>query len=445
MPFATTRCIAPLLLSFAALAQTHWLPAPTGPGPRSDTAAVFDPIRGRFLWQGGWDGTNNLTDTWAFDGTGWTQLAPSPGPISSHRLAFLPSQGVALAFGGWDGVGMLSGTWSFDGSSWTVRQPAHVPPARFSHAMVADRARSVVVLFGGACGSACALDDTWEYDGVDWLQRQPAARPTGRYSAGMAYDDARQHVLLFGGRTRVTRVNDTWTWNGSTWTALGSGGPAPRSTPVMDYDPARERVVLFGGFAGAYVADTWEHDGTAWLQRTPATPPPARGFAAMAWDGNLERMLLVGGETGGGVTQVVHSYGAVQPASCVPFGSGCSAFALQTVTRPWLGDTLRVAAAPLGPGVAVFAMGFSDTQWNGQPLPIDLTGFGMTGCQLAVAAETIALVAVAGGSARVELPVPALGNLLGVTFFVQAVAADPAIVPAGVGASAPARAVIGAR
>jgi hypothetical protein len=60
--------------------------------------------------------------------------------------------------------------------------------------------------------------------------------------------------------------------------------------------------VLFGGFAGStnYLADTWAYDGTTWSLQSPATSPPARSGASMAYDAATGQMVLIGGLTNGG-------------------------------------------------------------------------------------------------------------------------------------------------
>lgn len=435
------------LLAPSLAAQTAWTAVPSGPGPRGDTAAVFDPVRRQFLLHGGWNGTVNLNETWVLDATGWSQQAPFPGLVSSHRLAFLPAQAVVVAFGGWNGTTMSNGTFGWNGSLWTARSPANSPSPRYSHMMCTDTARGVIVLFGGYCGTGCALDDTWEYDGVDWTLRNPTVRPSGRFSAGMAFDGARNHTLLFGGRALAGRVNDTWTWNGSNWSLRGSGGPSPRSTPVMEYDPLRERIVLFGGFVGTYSAETWEHDGSVWQQRTAANPPAGRGFAAMAFDGNRGAMVLVGGETNAGLTGVVHAYGPVNPAAVQDLGLGCGGITLSGNGLPWLGDTFRLVAnglAPATPG-ALFGLGLSSSVWGASTLPIDLSAWGMPGCQLGVAWDSSRFEPAVSGRAEHGITIPNAAALLGVVFFAQVLGADQAVVPAGVGTSTVVRSQVGSR
>ncbi len=435
------------LFTTCLAAQTAWTALPSGPGPRGDTAAVFDPVRGQFLVHGGWNGTVNLDETWALDGSGWSQLAPFPGLVSSHRLAFLPAASVVIAFGGWNGTNLLNGTFGWDGSVWTARSPAHAPSPRYSHMMCTDTARGVIVLFGGYCGTGCAFDDTWEYDGVDWTLRSPAVRPSSRFSAGMAFDGARNHTLLFGGRTLASRVNDTWTWNGSNWSARGNGGPSPRSTPVMEYDPQRERIVLFGGFVGTYSAETWEHDGSLWQQRMAANPPPGCGFASMAFDGNRGAMVLVGGESSGGLIGVVHAYGPIHAASVQDLGLGCGSIHLAGNGLPWLGDTFRLVAQglPAGAPGALFGLGLSSSVWGASPLPIDLSVWGMPGCQLGVAWDGSQFEPAVSGRAEHGIVIPNTAAMLGVTFFAQVLGADQTVLPAGVGMSTVVRSQVGAR
>ena len=84
----------------------------------------------------------------------------------------------------------------------------------------------------------------------------------------------------------------------------GGAGAAPLSRPQvrwnspLAYDSSRGRVVMFGGTdssASRNLADTWEWDGTNWIQRAPATSPTARAGHAMAYDSIRGRVVLFGG------------------------------------------------------------------------------------------------------------------------------------------------------
>src|SRR5437588_13043860 len=64
--------------------------------------------------------------------------------------------------------------------------------------------------------------------------------------------------------------------------------PPARQGMGMAYDAAREQVVLFGWgldcCSGNFFNDTWVWDGTTWTQRFPATSPPARTNIILAYD-----------------------------------------------------------------------------------------------------------------------------------------------------------------
>jgi len=83
-------------------------------------------------------------------------------------------------------------------------------------------------------------------------------------------------VVLFGGYDQGsgTTFNDTWTFNGSTWTQVGPpSSPSARTSPAMG--TMGDLVVLFGGAdaAGQYLRDTWTFNGSDWTQVTVASHP----------------------------------------------------------------------------------------------------------------------------------------------------------------------------
>jgi len=64
----------------------------------------------------------------------------------------------------------------------------------------------------------------------------------------------------------------------------------------MAYDPLRGRTVLFGGDSlGWLQTDTWEWDGTVWIQRQPAHRPSPRLGMQMHYVPDLRACLLFGG------------------------------------------------------------------------------------------------------------------------------------------------------
>lgn len=133
-----------------------------------------------------------------------------------------------------------------------------------------------------------------------WRDVTPASGgPRDRSGHAMAFDAARGVTVLFGGRRRTALLGDTWTFDGTTWRQVAATGPAPRELHAMAFDAATQRVVLFGGSDGSSArnAETWEWDGVAWQQRTPATVPPGRWQHAMAHVPALGGVLIHGGNT----------------------------------------------------------------------------------------------------------------------------------------------------
>jgi len=169
------------------------------------------------------------------------------------------------------------------------------PSARCCMGMAYDAATQSTVLFGGVG----PLGDTWIWRG-GWLRASPAASPSARSGAGMAYDGTAGNIVLFGGvDSNGTYLNDTWTWDGTTWTQqFPPVSPPARVFNItnMAYDAATQNVVLFGGSSSGILGDTWTWNGVArtWTQQNPTVSPSAR-LAPMAYDAATQSVVLFGG------------------------------------------------------------------------------------------------------------------------------------------------------
>jgi cysteine-rich repeat protein len=132
----------------------------------------------------------------------------------------------------------------------------------------------------------------------------PRLTPPARSAPHLAYDPIRQRVVLFGG-DNGSPLSDTWEWDGSGWLQLKPAvSPPARSAGAMVYDAARRRIVLFGGFGGGggVRRDTWEWDGVRWVDRTPSNTtlsPSGRARVAAAFDAGLGEVVLYGGVSSG--------------------------------------------------------------------------------------------------------------------------------------------------
>lgn len=171
-------------------------------------------------------------------------------------------------------------TWEWSGQQWDIVHVPHPPPGRMRHAMTYDEIRSQVVLFGGGIpssdfdGSGLFLDgdqQTWVYDGDSWTPVADAG-PSPRWRHAMAYDANRGVTVLFGGEDTADDERrfhgDTWEWDGEHWGLVTSDGPSPRSGHAMTYDRRRRGVLLLGGDDGVAYPST-----QLWIYRVDPSLP----------------------------------------------------------------------------------------------------------------------------------------------------------------------------
>jgi len=104
-----------------------------------------------------------------------------------------------------------------------------------------------------------------------WTQRAPSLSPAPRSGAAAAYSSMNREVLLVGGYdANLVRLDETWAWNGITWSKrLVPNRPEARVLASLSADVAGG-VVLFGGSGfrpktvSNFLNDTWSWDGTSW-------------------------------------------------------------------------------------------------------------------------------------------------------------------------------------
>ena len=139
--------------------------------------------------------------------------------------------------------------------------------------------------------------------------------PESRSYACMVYDSFNQRAILFGGGnyglTGGLHYNDVWTFDASLekWISINASGtyPPPRVMAGAVYNSSGNEMIIFGGWyvGGAHYNDVWSLDLTAgaesWTQlSTTGTPPSARSSATPIIDPINNRMVIFGGEAGGG-------------------------------------------------------------------------------------------------------------------------------------------------
>jgi hypothetical protein len=168
------------------------------------------------------------------------------------------------------------------------------PSDRARFGMCFDSIRNVMVLHGGTNGVDTS-NETWEYDGTSWSMVSTAGPPRRQFS--MAFDAGRGVVVLFGGNDGPgAYFRDTWEWDGTTWVqSCSSCAPSQRHGHSMVYDAARGGVLLFGGYAPGMLNDTWKWNGSSWTPVATTSPPSPRSWTAAAFDPVRDRFVFFGG------------------------------------------------------------------------------------------------------------------------------------------------------
>lgn len=119
------------------------------------------------------------------------------------------------------------------------------------------------------------------------------------------------------------------------------------------------------------------------------------------------------------------------------YGTGCTGSAgvptllAATGSRPIPGGTLTVNLGNLPLAAAFMLMGFSNTAHPPFALPLNLTPFGLTNCNLLTEVFASQFLAGTGTTANWALAVPTNPLFMGAVFFNQAVALDPPANAAG--------------
>ena len=228
--------------------------------------------------------------------------AQSPSGRCCFSMVYDGTTHSSLFFGGAIPGELYGDTWIWR-VGWHHLSPATSPSPRFGAAMAYDATAGNVVLFGGSTVNNSAgtyFNDTWTWDGVTWTQQFPLVSPPARQCStpGMVYDGVTGTVLLFGGGNSTGNLDDTWIWDGKakTWTQLHPIHN-PSTTGLMAYDEANKRVLLFGG---GTLTETWTWNGASrtWTQNFPAHSPPVTQ-GAMAYDAAIGDVVLFGGFVGG--------------------------------------------------------------------------------------------------------------------------------------------------
>jgi hypothetical protein len=262
----------------------------------STSLLATDPNSNRLELVGCCESSGSVT-VWRWDGDAWTRVAAaSTGPPFRRGAAFTWDAHLQefLYEGGED----ASDTWTWDGLNWRHLHPAHNPQPGAAVAVYDAAAGVTVLAVEGASAPGGSSDglhtQTWTWNGVDWT-RIPGIVPFLYGPAAMAYDPVRGVVVLLdeaGGFG--DEGSPTWTFDGSAWHGHeGTAGPPWDPSTQLAWDASEKRVVavLLGDTAFPLrgvnePAVTWSWDGTHWTQASDGAAPESPG-RLVAWSGRL--------------------------------------------------------------------------------------------------------------------------------------------------------------
>ena len=198
---------------------------------------------------------------------------------------------------------------------WVDRTPTNPlagPPARADAAMCWDDAHGYVLMVGGANANV-PINDTWSWNGTSWTRRVTANLPqqngnfNQRRQTAMTYHAPTNEVLLVCQGT-------TWTWTGSDWLSRGQvpAGPFPNTGVPHDLalgrDPVRNQTLMFVGWRTApasfptYVGETWLWDGFSWSLRPTATAAFPASAPSMTFDPAAGKLLMATTDSAGALS-----------------------------------------------------------------------------------------------------------------------------------------------
>lgn len=284
----------------------HIIPASGEIGDREYFGITYDSTREVVITSGGWgylrpDSPEGVfLGTFEWDGEDWIEIETSFDPgLSNPGLAFNKDINKTVCFSGSDGF-YRNRTFLYDGSDWEeIAFEQHfpfVPESGFEMAYNTDT-NTTFLCYGGY-----DVKEFWNWDGINWSRifLEGDDYPIKNYG-GMAYHASRHEFVLFTGESGGYYVNNTWTFDGNSWTLKNPARkPEPRAYLQLSYDSHRDRVVMFGGVnTDAYPSkcydDTYEWDGTNWYRLDPPVHPPRTASYAMTYDSHRQVTVMYGG------------------------------------------------------------------------------------------------------------------------------------------------------
>jgi hypothetical protein len=178
--------------------------------------------------------------------------------------------------------------------------------------MAYDAARQQTILFGGYVDRQNVFDETWAYNGTSWTLLNPATKPCSASTWRSAMTRTGSASCMYGGSDKngVSAERHVGVGRHELDADRDRCQPAARYRYGFVYDSARKKVVLYGGAPFRRRPSRTPGSTTASRETvSPIVSPPAREGLQMAFDGARNKVVLVGGHNGMADTwERTHSY-----------------------------------------------------------------------------------------------------------------------------------------
>ena len=294
------------------------------PPQRWEAATAFDPTR-RIMWmQGGltWDesGPSVLADLWSFSfgsPTGWNQPLTTGTPLGKrcgNSAVYDALRDRLVFFGGFNDTTntRLNDVWALTLTgtpAWSQLSPSGTPPAaRALHSAVYDAVNDRLVVFGGSTETQ-AMNDVWalSLSGTPaWSKLSPAGTPPpALWGQSAALDEGANRLIVFGGNdgNLENKVYALSLTGSPAWAELLPSGTPPAARQQASMVSLGTHMLVFGGdvtgMGGGPANDAWLlslYPAPAWRQLDVGpTVPPGRWSHAAALDHTSFEMIVFGG------------------------------------------------------------------------------------------------------------------------------------------------------
>jgi len=312
-------------------------------GAGTQTAGLF--------FAGTTNGSTNLVTSFKYDGSSWTatpSMATARQSIGAGGVSS-PST-AAIGAGGYVNPGVTAATEEYSLSIYSPIAATWASGGTYPISVNNNSAagtQTAAIGFGGQLNPGI-VNNSATYDGSSWT-----ATPTintSRGTAGSAKNGSQTAALMIAGRT-TTETNVCEEYNGSTWASVNN---YPVSAREHDQGTGTQTSALCSaGYTGSYITTTCTYDGTNWTALGSPSNMNASRFAGTTC-GTQTSAVMFGGTSPSGSGLVESWDGSTWSEEAATFNTPRNAGGSAGTS----GNAIFFGGEPTGNGTAT-------ENWNG--------------------------------------------------------------------------------